>query len=215
MKNQLIANLFPQLVEAKWGEINLEAIAEDLLPLLSPLMKDRPFNPFLNPFYCDQWKDFIHKVKGIDYSWGGYLENRATVWAGHYQDPSACIHVGVDYYVPANIEVHCPVQGKLVYAHVDPDQNGGWGGWMIFQRKDEYVILAHMKDLSHEVGKTFLPGEKIAAIAESSCNGGWSPHLHLQRVKGKDLVDVLKIDGYTKQYKGIEEDFPNPNDILG
>lgn len=205
---QFVTRYFPQLL-GTWGYINLDEIARDLAPLLDPLCA-QPHNPFLDPEYCEGWKKFIHKMKGLDYSWGGYLEDRAVVWAGHYQQPGHTLHVGVDLYVPTDTDVCCPVKAKLVYSTVDLDREGGWGGRMVFEYKDEHIILAHLKGMRTGIGATCLPGSIIARIAEPELNGGWSPHLHVQRVMGRTLKEVLEVDGYLKPYVGIEKDFPDP-----
>jgi len=209
----MIHRLFPHLAGTRWGYINLNRIAMQLQPLLAPLMS-QPTNPFLDPGYCEMWKGFVHQLMGIDNSWGGYMEDRAVVWAGHYHDEGATMHVGVDFYVAAGCIVHMPVDATLVYSTVDPDQEGGWGGRMVFRYKDEHFILAHLRDMDMRVGKEFKRGEPVAVIAEDHCNGGWSPHLHWQRVRSLDLDHVLSVDGYVRPYEGIKEDFPNPLDYL-
>ncbi|MGH7175404.1 MAG: hypothetical protein ACREGR_03545 [Minisyncoccia bacterium] len=211
-EQHIIPRLFPELKDYNWGYLNLNDIAIQLMPLLMPLM-DQPTNPFLSPTYCDLWKNFIHYLKGYDYSWGGYMEDRAIVWAGHYQEEGATMHVGVDFYVPTDTLVHLPVDGRLVYSSVDPDQEGGWGGRVIFDLGEEHLILAHLKDMSKEIGRVYLKGQPVARIAEPAVNGGWSPHLHVQRVKSKDLDHVLSVDGYIKPYEGIKNDFPNPVEL--
>jgi hypothetical protein len=207
----LVQQLFPRLT-GKWGTINLNDLAIHLQPLLAPLMS-QPTNPFLDPKYCEKWKEFIHYVKGIDYSWGGYMEDRAVAWAGHYHEKGATMHAGVDFYVPAGSRVHCPVTAKLVHSAIDEDKNGGWGGFMVFQYEDEHFILAHLRDLRTEVGSTFGPRDEVGIVAEDDCNGGWSPHLHLQRVKSRDLDFVLSVDGYLRPYEGIMKDFPDPQEL--
>lgn len=211
--------LFPQLRKAKWGQININELAVDVHRLLGPLFEKAGLdnNPFLDPEVCEQWKEFIHKVKGIDYSWGGYMEDRGVVWKGHYHDPGATMHVGVDYYVPVNTPVMLPVDGcKLVDCLADPDQWGGWGGKLLFEWAKGYFILAHLKDMVSQVGKVYRLGEQVAVIAEPEKNGGWSPHLHVQCITktGSEIEDglnyALSVDGYLRPYDNIEKDFPDP-----
>lgn len=206
---EIIRHLFPRLAASRWDYINLNDLAVRLGPLLSSLMSE-PTNPFLDAAYCESWKEFVHHLKGIDFSWGGYMEDRAVVWAGHYHDEGATMHVGVDFYVPAGCTVHCPVPATLVHSSTDPDQGGGWGGRMVFRYRDEHFILAHLRDMDMEVGRNYVAGEAVAMIAEDHCNGGWSPHLHVQRVKSLDLDYVLSVDGYLRPYEGIRADFPDP-----
>lgn len=211
--------LFPQLRKARWGQVNINELAVDVNELLGPLFEAAKLdnNPFLDPDTCEKWKNFIHKVKGVEYSWGGYMEDRGVVWKGHYHDEGATMHVGVDYYVPTNTQVMLPVDNcKLVDVLNDPDQWGGWGGKLVFEWGKGYIILAHLKDMVGEVGKVFRQGDQVGVIAESTKNGGWSPHLHVQCVtKLKDdtanaLQFALAVDGYLRFYDGIEKDFPDP-----
>ena len=198
--------LFPELASGRWGVINLNEIAEDLVPLVMPLM-DQPKNPFLDPEYCEGWKNFVHKIKGLDYSEGGYLEDRSTVWDGHYHEDGSVWHLGVDFYVPADIPVHLPCAAKLVHVFVDPDQRGGWGGKLIFQREDGlYFILGHLHMVTRKIGEDFPKGAVVGMIGPSFCNGGWSPHLHVQCMTKLEP----DVDGYGALYDGIEKDFPDP-----
>jgi hypothetical protein len=201
----LLWGLFPELSGGRWGEININEIAIDLVGLLG--LDKLENNPFLDPYYCDRWKEFILKVKGLDYAYGGYMEDRSVVWHGHYMQPGHFLHLGVDYYVPVNTPVHLPTRAKLVYSLKDGDEAGGWGGMMIFQWLHGYFLMAHLKDIMEDVGKTYEQKDVVALIAEPARNGGWSPHLHLQ-CSPKDMTTV---DGYWKHYDGIEQDFPNPD----
>ena len=201
--------LFPQLRKARWGQININELAVDVNELLGPLFEaaDLDNNPFLDPETCEKWKNFIHKVKGVEYSWGGYMEDRGVVWKGHYHDEGATMHVGVDYYVPTGTPVMLPVDNcKLVECLNDPDQWGGWGGKLVFEWSRGYFILAHLKNMVNEIGKVYRVGEQVAVIAEADCNGGWSPHLHVQCMLKHDP----DVDGYLRNYEGIENDFPDP-----
>lgn len=208
MSKNLEDLFFPQFANATWGKLNLNEIATDLGVLLADLIPEG-VNPFLDPQICDNWKEFIHKVKEIDYSYGGYLEDRAIAWQGRLYHGS--IHVGVDYYVPVDTAVHMPVDGKLIESWQDDDIEGGWGGRLVFQKADGiYIVLAHLKDMVTEVGKVYKAGDKVALIAASDTNGNWSPHLHVQCMKH------LKegFDGYVHDYPGIEKDYPNPEVVL-
>lgn len=203
LEKALIKGLFPNL-KGKWGEINLNEIAKDLSGLLSPML-DQDENPFLDPDVCENWKNFIHKVKGIDYSFGGYMEDRSVVWSGHYHEPGHVTHLGVDFYVPEGSLVFLPVEAELISSEVDEDQNGGWGGKLVFRWKHGYFILAHLKGIITAT-QDYGVGRVVGVIAEPEKNGNWSPHLHLQCMTTYNP----SVDGYAKYYDGIEKDFPNP-----
>lgn len=202
--------LFPQLVKSKWGKIDINDIAIDLNKLLAPMLKMLGKNPFLDPYVCEQWKEFIHKIKEIDYSWGGYLEDRSTIWKGHYHAEGVTTHVGVDYYVPTGTEVHLPVDAVLMDCAYDPDPCGGWGGKLIFTHNNGHFLLGHLKEIVAEPGKRYKAGDVIGVVAEPEKNGGWSPHLHVQCMREYNP----DVDGYLSNYSGIEKDYPNPETTL-
>lgn len=203
----LIYRLFPQLINSRWGYLNFNAIAAHLGIALE-LKADSP-NPFLDQATVERWMNFIHKVKEIDFSWGGWLEDRAKLWRGHYQKPDECIHLGIDINVPVDTQVYMPVSGKLVHSFNDPDQEGGWGGKLIFECKDFYLVLGHLKNIDNDLGAEYHHGDIVGVIAETDKNGGWFPHLHVQVMKNF----VPDVDGYSAYYRGIEGDYPNPIEI--
>lgn len=199
--------MFPQL-QGEWGGINVNDLAVKVRQLIDPLL-DQPCNPFLDPDQADGWIMLAQDLMGVDYTYGGWLEDRAVLWEGHYMKPGETVHLGVDFNVEAGLEVHMPVEGILKYSFHDPDQNGGWGGKLVFEIEDGYLIFGHLKNIVADVGRKYLPGEVVGVIAEKECNGGWGPHLHVQRMR-KYQPDV---DGYGRFYEGIEEDFPDPMKI--
>lgn len=205
---RLIKSLFPQ-IEGEWGYVNVAKIAECIVGNMGLQTHDP--NPFLDPVIVDRWMEFVHDIKEIDYSWGGYLEDRSVLWRGHYHQPGEVIHLGVDVNVPAGTEVFMPTWGILAHSFQDPDQNGGWGGKIIFQCttgafEGLYLIFGHLKDIPHDIGTKYIPGQKIGVIAEAEINGGWAPHLHVQLMR----EFLPNVDGYAAHYEGIEDDFPNP-----
>lgn len=205
-EKNLIERLFPQLQMAQWGEVNINDVACDALKLIGPLLEPGQ-NPFLKAEICEQWKNFVHKLMKVDYSWGGYMEDRSVVWAGHYHEPGATVHCGVDYYVPTGTKIHMPVKAKLVKSEYDLDRNGGWGGKLIFQWEKGYIILAHLKEIVSDE-KEYQAGEVVGIVAEPEINGGWSPHLHVQCCNKTD------VDGYCRRYNEMEKDFPDPVEEL-
>jgi murein DD-endopeptidase MepM/ murein hydrolase activator NlpD len=206
MRPRLIEKFFPDLWEGEWGYINANEIAKDVCDLIG--VKDTDPNPFLNSEMVDKWMGFAHKLKEIDYSWGGYLEDRSTLWRGHYHKPGEVIHLGVDINVPEGTPVKMPSWGILRHSFLDPDQNGGWGGKLIFQMTGSglYMVLGHLRDIPTDVGSKFSPAEHLGYVAGAHCNGGWGPHLHVQYCREFNP----DVDGYGPMYDGIEKDFPDP-----
>lgn len=198
--------LFPTL-QGKWRNIELNKYAK-------VLQEDAEGNPFLDPDLFGEWINLLHKTIGVDYSWGGYMEDREEILDGIYLPAGCKIHLGVDYWVPQDVAVYLPKAGKLVYARFDPDQNGGWGGQMIFDINGLYYIFGHLKEIAIKVGEIYPAGSRIGYIAEIECNGGWYPHLHVQCMKRLGAGFVVDVDGYAAPRHGLVSDFPNPMEAI-
>jgi murein DD-endopeptidase MepM/ murein hydrolase activator NlpD len=205
----IFQKLFPQLAGRKWECVNLDALARIDFPGLG---RTREANPLNDPAACARWIDRLHERLGVDFTYGGYLEDRSHLWRGHYQEAlGRFIHLGVDYNVPAGTDVFAARRMKVQEVKKDEDQDGGWGGQIIFllPETDLYVIYAHLEhtDLP-AVGRTFEEGEKVGVVGSSSVNGGWFPHLHVQCVAGA-LPDG--VDGYAAPSADLHLRFPNPD----
>src|SRR5688572_15643106 len=127
--------LFPELKDKKWAEIDLNKIS-----------LSTNFN-IVDPMEQEKWINKLHTKLGVDYTYGGYLEHRVKMLAGHYHSlmgKDHFWHLGIDYNVPAKTTVHLPFDGELVFSEMDPDYYGGWGGKLIFKIKDQYVIFGHL-----------------------------------------------------------------------
>lgn len=101
--------------------------------------------------------------------------------------------------------------GILRHSFLDPDQNGGWGGKLIFEltsgfAQGNFMVLGHLKDIPKDIGTKYSPGEIVGVVAGADTNGGWGPHLHFQLCR----EFVPDVDGYAALYEGIEKDFPDP-----
>ena len=137
---------------------------------------------------------------------GRYDEVRALYSGSAFGDagrPTAerrCLHLGLDLFAPAGTAVHAPLDATVVACHDNAAA----------QDYGPVVILRHVTDegtafltlyghLSRETLTGLRPGQHIArgapfaTIGAPECNGGWSPHLHLQII-----VDDL----------GLGTDFP-------
>src|SRR5581483_4106920 len=173
-------------------------------------------SPACNPVWCADMVKKIHIEKGVDFSYGGFLEYRGDVWRGHYMSKTSdYIHVGVDYNVPIGTEVIIPADGILLLAELDVDRFGGWGGRMIFHMEDEnsipkYVEFAHMFDMNTQVGEYYEVGDTIGFVADDLNNGGWYPHLHVQ------VMDAYwpNCDGYTYNIKHCLNGLTDPEEII-
>jgi hypothetical protein len=184
----------------KWKYINLDAHAEMVKPL------DDGSNPLLDPQVQDDWVRKLTHREGADHLWGGYLENRSNLLRGHYMKEGEHWHVGLDLWVPAGTEIRAGVTSELVYAKMDPDYYGGWGGKLIFKVRDDlYFILGHLDQIVTDLRK-YHSWEKVGIIGAPPVNGNFAPHLHLQCCTKFDP----EVDGYHPWYDNIRADFPHP-----
>ncbi len=206
----LHGRLFPQLADRKWGTLDLNALARADFPGPGRARGDNPLN---DPEVCRRWVERLHERSGIEFSFGGYLEDRSHLWRGHYQEATGrFVHLGVDYNVPAGIEVFAPCPLVVQEVQADPDQDGGWGGRVILRVpwSDLLVILAHLEhDPLPSDGAVLESGARIGIVGRAGVNGGWFPHLHVQCIRG-DLPEDL--DGYACASPDLRERFPDPEE---
>lgn len=200
--------LFPSLT-GKWKrEIKLNKYAKMLHGDMD--WNDFTTNPFLDPMLFGEWIDLLHKTFGVDYSYGGWLEDREEILDGTYLQSGHKTHLGVDYWVPVHTPVYLPKQGKLVSSRYDPDTNGGWGGQVIFEIDGMFVIFGHLVGLADDIDAIHAAGSVIGIVAAVDGSGGWYPHLHLQCMKTFEP----EVDGYGKRHPFLMDNFPDPVKFL-
>jgi hypothetical protein len=200
--------LFPQLADRRWKLINLNAEAEKAFPGIH--------NPLIDPSQCNNWVNSLHKEQQVDYSYGGYMENRDWLWRDHYMPQGQHIHVGVDYNVPCGILVHLPAPARLLMVEEDPDKNGGWGTRAIFEMQDQstsgivFVTFAHLWIAYGDVGRSYQKGYQLGEVGNMQTNGKWFPHLHVQTQRKYDPA----ADGYQRYSRELQTEYPNPEVVL-
>lgn len=195
--------LFPHL-DGKWVEVKLnnEAVAVSkslagcFLNILDPAIQERLINT-------------LHKRLKVDYSYGGYLENRYEMYKKFPSSglsPDQFWHLGVDFHVPANTSVCMPVDGELIYSANTNDANGGK---LVFQVADVYLVFGHLGEMVEEK-RLYRKGEEVGRVGTYPENGNWFPHLHVQCCRKYDI----NTKGHSHDYEGIEQDFPHPDILL-
>lgn len=209
--------IFPTL-NGKWAEANFNEEAKKFSPMLPKETED------CTPENSSRLVDMWHRLHNVDYSFGGYLEDRSFIFRNKYHaERGTFIHLGIDYNVPAGTPVNVPCPAIVVDRWADSDQNGGWGGrvTLYLPGQDFYMIFAHLAPdglpmPGESLGHVYDP-EQVGVVGWERHNGGWFPHLHVQLVSRNYLKthDMRTFDGYAKMYDGIREDFPNPELIVG
>ena len=194
--------LFPQLAGHTWARVNLNDIALEHAGEVEA--RDAVTD--------EHWVDLLHQMLGVDHSWGGWMEARHFLMKGQYHKnvgPDHFWHLGVDFNVPANTAVHLPVDGELVHSEMDPDQDGGWGGKLIFKYDQGWFILGHLNEIVTQK-RWYKAGDPVAIVGHRAVNGNWFPHLHVQCL----TTLSVNVDGYSHLYPGLEQDYPNPMRML-
>lgn len=202
--DMLIERLF-RLPGAKWGILDLNELAFAMVPPTLP-------NPLLDAQKCAAWVRGLHTAHRIDYSYGGYWEDRKVLWRGHYHSPGKAIHLGVDYNVPEDTKVFCPSDATVVDSRRDADKNGGWGGRVILRNHAGlYLVIAHLdpKNLPL-VDEHLREGSLIGKVGKWTVNGGWFPHLHIQAMR----TFRTDFDGYGTGSAAERIEFPHPELFL-
>ena len=209
--------LFPELIGKRSTLIDLNLEAKKWLASRST----ESVNPLLDPTICQNFVVECHQKLGIDFSYGGWLEDRSTLWRGSYLDQKRkYIHLGVDFNVPAGTQVAIERAATVIRIDNDyPDQHG-WGTRVIVQEPNSDVVLlfAHLdQELHIVVDDQLAAGSIIAKVGIPPYNGDWFPHLHVQVIDAKHYAklldnDLRDLDGYGR-FEDIEllkQLFPDP-----
>ena len=155
---------------------------------------------------------------------GGYLEPRAIYTSsaydriGNYGRESRSIHLGIDYWLPAETAVHTLLDGEVVIAINDAGDKE-YGGLVILKHQTElvdfYTLYGHLSVKSatkNKVGDLLKKGSKIGNLGNYSENGNWAPHLHFQVLLS--LLD-FKVDypgvAYFSEMAVWKSICPNPS----
>ena len=206
--------LFPGLSGKTWADVSLDAFARADFP--------DGDNPLLDPQKCDAWVNELARKQSVDFTYGGYMEDRGHLWRGHYLPPGPQAHLGVDYNVPAGTKVSLIADGKIVHIARDGSY-GGWGGLLVFKLDNpplpgaDYLYYGHLKweDIVTK-GQNLKAGDLVGHIGEPHQNGVWFPHLHVQLVSEKQMRKYANpelVDGYMAP-PVPPEDFPDPRKIV-
>lgn len=219
--------LFPGLGGTLFCEINLE---EEALRWRAQHAERFPggINPFLDPAICQNLLDDLHARLGVDWSYGGYLENRLHLWQGSYLEQSGnFVHLGVDFHVPQGTPVATPRAAAVFLVDDDHDRDGGWGQRVFLKLEDDppnahVLIFAHLQRIEVSPGTQLSRGAVFAEVGGPPDNGNWAPHLHVQTIPSNRMVEVFierfaELDGYgpPSQVEKLRESYPDPLPFLG
>ena len=210
--------LFPSLKGKTFGYVNLDLLAQKWLAMHP--QTDGAKNPLLDPSITLSMVEDFHRHTGVTYSYGGWLENRSTLWRGSYlDDGNKYFHLGVDINAPEGTPIASDVRGTVVRIDDDHPEEYGWGPRVIVRLADEPIALiyGHLDpDIVCHEGDVLEPGKVFARVGPSSHNGGWFPHTHIQAMTApmfeQFMRDPSSIDGYAyeKDLEQVAASFPDP-----
>jgi len=219
-----MAVLFPELEGRAHCRVDLEA--ESLLWRQEhPELFATSANPLLDPAVCARMVADIHRKYGVEWSYGGYLENRPHLWRGSYLEAGGTfLHLGVDLNVPQGTRVATPTEARVIVVDDDKDQDGGWGMRVFLAPTGAGVVLiyAHLQNATATPGETLEPGTVFTEVGGPPHNGNWMPHLHVQAVRAELFHEILRerfdqLDGYGPyaERDTLQTGFPDPLPYLG
>ncbi len=214
--------IFPDWLDRPHGEVNLDEEAARFRSE-QPGLFEAGKNPLLDPAACQRMIDAMQRRLGIDWSWGGYLENRSNLWRGSYLGASgAFLHLGIDLNLPQGTRVAASFEARVILVDEDADHEGGWGTRVFLDARGLIFIYAHLESPSVAPGDRLKPGQIVAAIGGPPQNGNWHPHLHVQAMRAELFHELLldrfsELDGYglAAEQETLARDFPDPAPYLG
>ncbi|MEI7720041.1 MAG: peptidoglycan DD-metalloendopeptidase family protein [bacterium] len=195
--------LFPKLSGKSVGYVNLDTEARLWI-------KERGLgteqNPLIDSSICQTMVDDVHKKYGLDYSYGGWFEDRSFLWKGSYLDKTGTYtHLGVDFNAPAFTEIALDFDGEVVLVGDDHPLDGGWGPHVVVKHQNLplYFIFAHLdRDPQCAIGDILKKDQIFAKVGKAPYNGNWFSHLHLQAIEQSFFDQLIannafdSLDGY-------------------
>ncbi len=177
-----LSELFPTIAK---NEIHLL----DLSPASTWIGSKNDFNNLdLFQFKIEQ----LQKENSSKIIAGGYCEPRPLYTASSYDKKgnngpeSRTIHLGIDFWLPAETPVHTMFDGTVVTA-VNDEGYKEYGGLIIlkhsFENVEFFTLYGHLsvKSLSSiSEGTQLKKGDCIGYLGNENENGVWAPHLHFQ-----------------------------------
>ena len=195
--------IFPTLKGKIYGYVNLNSEARSWL-----IQHGSNKNPLLNPAVCQEMVAAVHKKYGLDFSYGGWLEDRSVLWKGSYlEEKKKFIHLGIDINVPVGTDVATDFDAEVVSVDCDYPDEGGWGTTVILKSAviPVYIIYAHLaQKVSCKNGDSIKKGTIFAQVGAPPFNGNWFPPLHVQTMSPEYYAELdasnnwSELDGYGK-----------------
>lgn len=189
--------LFPTITSEKVVNLDM-SVGSTLLGNLSEYN-----DPEVSEFKLKQFQK--HHPKTIMLN--GYLEARPFYSTevfkseGNNGPQYRTVHIGTDFWVPAQTPLHAPFDGVVKISHHN-DYDKDYGPMLIlehtFDNEKFYSLYGHLTLSSLEVlkpGQKIAQGDLIAYVGSPNENGNWPSHLHFQLI-----LDLL---GNNENFNGV------------
>ena len=222
-----VTTLFPALGGTSFCKVNLDEEATRWR-VRHPERFAGGSNPLLEPAVCQTFLDDLHARLGVEWSYGGYLEDRRRLLQGCYLERTGgFVHLGVDFSVPRRTLVAAPCAAVVFLVDDDHDRDGGWGPRVFLKLdgeppSDPLIIFAHLQGIEVTPGTRLPRGTVFAEVGGPPDNGNWVSHLHVQTISSGRLAEVLierfaELDGYglSAEIENLRFSFPNPLPFIG
>ena len=159
---------------------------------------------------------------------GRYGEERSMYRTPAFEttDPAErrTIHIGIDLFAPAGVEVLAPLDAVVADVGVETVPLG-FGGIVVLRHQTDdgtpfWTLYGHLSPASFAnltVGQQVRSGEAFAQLGTPTENGGWAPHLHFQMMThlcGWSATEIIGVVARS-QWDVWASVFPNPNLVLG
>ncbi len=195
--------IFPKVKGKTFGYVNLNIESELWMKTKKPTpSKDALLDASMSSIMVDD----VHKKYGLDFSYGGWMEDRSFLWKGMYLEPlGTYIHLGIDVNAPAGTDIVVDFDAEVVKIDDDYPEEGGWGPRITLKHQEEpmFMIYAHLdKVIACKVGDNLKKGDIFAKVGKPPYNGNWFPHVHIQTIREEYYRELQKndlweeLDGY-------------------
>jgi 4-aminobutyrate aminotransferase-like enzyme/Ser/Thr protein kinase RdoA (MazF antagonist) len=155
---------------------------------------------------------------------GGYLEPRPVYDSSSYHKignkgkENRTIHLGIDFWLPAETAVHALFDGQVIMA-LNNTGDKQYGGLIVLKHNIEdlvfYTLYGHLSiesALKKKAGTLVKKGEPIALLGNYPENVNWATHLHFQiMLTIFDFKDDFPGVAYYDQINIWKSVCPDPN----
>lgn len=209
--DRVVLAMFKNLLHGKWERWNSNHEARHY---------DEKYPSVVSKGASGNLLNFAKMKYRADYMYGGWAEDRSYVLRDTYLKPSKFIHLGNDYFIPEDTIVLADTHLMIIQVYCDTPEKHGWGTRIMgrIPGTDITLVYGHLSKFDHvKVGDNLKPGDKIGRLGNYNENGGWSPHLHVQAIRG-DIDEYLHnpelLDGYGELLEREELilKFPDPSE---